>query len=78
MGHPDLPVEFQVVEYFPNAEMRDLGPGEAPRADRGLGREMVLEGKPKVKGTDTGGEVDMPSVTSPSAPPAASRSGRTC
>jgi len=58
--HPDLPFEFQVVQYFPNAETRDLEPGEAPKADRGLGRQMALEGRPKVKGTDTGGDVDMP------------------
>lgn len=60
VSHPELPFEFQVIQYFPNAEMQDLGHGDTPKADRGVGQEMVLEGRPRVKGTDSSGDVDMP------------------
>jgi hypothetical protein len=61
-SHPDLPFEVQVVEFFPNSDLRDLKPGETGPADQGFGKYMAIESRPKVKGTDTDSKVDLPSA----------------
>ncbi|HJZ91845.1 MAG TPA: cytochrome c biogenesis protein ResB, partial [Gemmataceae bacterium] len=60
--HPDLPFEFEVLEYMPNSVLRDFNPGESPRADRGVGLRVGVESKSKVKGTDTEGKINFPSA----------------
>src|SRR5262245_24263180 len=60
--HPDLPFEFRVVEYFPNSDIVDLESGAPNRADRGMGLRIVLEQKPKVKGTDASGTINYPAA----------------
>ena len=62
LSHPDLPFDVQMVKYFPNSDVRDLNRGETPPADTGFARRMAIESKPKVKGTDSSGEVDLPSA----------------
>lgn len=61
-AHPDVPIEATTVAFFPNSDLRDLSPGEAGPADVGLGKRLAIEPKPKVKGTDTGGEIDWPAA----------------
>ncbi len=58
MSHPDLPFDVQLVEYFANSRLRDFHPNESPIADRGLGRGAAIERRPKVTGTESGGEID--------------------
>jgi ABC-type transport system involved in cytochrome c biogenesis permease subunit len=62
VSHPDLPFDFQVKEHFANSTLKDLEPGDAPEADRGMGRRMALTELPKVKGTDSDGKVNYPAA----------------
>src|SRR5262249_25159222 len=62
VSHPDVPFEMQRIESYDNARLRGLKPGEAPIADHGIGRNTIIESRPKVKGTDTDGEINLPGL----------------
>lgn len=62
ISHPDLPFDIQVKQYFVNATVKDLAAGATPVADRGFGRQGLLEAKPKVKGTSSDGAVNTPAA----------------
>jgi ABC-type transport system involved in cytochrome c biogenesis permease subunit len=62
VSHPDVPFEVQLVEHHVNARLRNLRSDETAIADKGLGRGASIEPKPKVKGTDSSGEVNYPAV----------------
>lgn len=63
-----LPFDMEVIEYYPNSDVRGLrsfGPNEEQPdnpADAGIGTSVVAIPKPVVKGTETGGAVDIPSA----------------
>jgi ABC-type transport system involved in cytochrome c biogenesis permease subunit len=60
ISQPELPFDFQVVKYFPNAGLRDLKLDEKPEADQGGLRKYGLESRPTVKGTDSDGKLNYP------------------
>jgi ResB-like family len=61
-GHPDLPFEYRVVEFFPNSDVTDVEPAAPNKADRGIGRRAALVQKPKVRGTDSSGGINYPAA----------------
>ncbi|HEX3152914.1 MAG TPA: cytochrome c biogenesis protein CcsA [Gemmataceae bacterium] len=60
VSHPDVPFDIQVKKYFANAGLRDLKAGETGDVDHGMGQRAALVSKPKVKGTDAEGKVNLP------------------
>jgi len=54
-----LPVNVAVLNYYPNADVRDVKPGEQTLATAGRGLREALIELPAAKGTDTGSGVDM-------------------
>lgn len=56
------PFDVQLVEHHANANVRDARPNEQTVADKGLGSWAVIDPQPKVKGTDSSGEIDYPAM----------------
>jgi ABC-type transport system involved in cytochrome c biogenesis permease subunit len=61
-SHPDLPFDVQLVEEHPNARLKGLKPDEKPVATKGMGLHEAIDPQPKVKGTDSGGDVNYPAL----------------
>jgi cytochrome c biogenesis protein ResB len=61
-SHPDIPCDVQLIEHHVNARMKVLRPEDVVIADQGLGRIYGIDPRPKVKGTDSTGEVNYPAV----------------
>jgi ABC-type transport system involved in cytochrome c biogenesis permease subunit len=59
IDHALLPMRVAVIDYFTNADVRDLAPGEKSPATAGRGLKEVIEELPVAKGTDMGGGVDL-------------------
>ena len=60
---PALPVDLEVVKFMRNTALLDERPaGAKNEATRGYGREVAVEEKPVVAGTDQDQRVDTPSV----------------
>jgi ABC-type transport system involved in cytochrome c biogenesis permease subunit len=62
LSHPDVPFDIKLAAYHENARLRQLRPGEPAVADQGAWKNYALDERPKVKGTDTGGEINLPAV----------------
>ena len=58
----DVPFDVQLLDYFPNSDVRNLRPGDETPATAGLGLAYRAHSVPKIKGTDTDSKIDMPSV----------------
>ena len=54
-----LPVKVAVVEYYKNADVRDLKPGEKTVATAGRGLKEAIKPLPASTGTDTDSAVDL-------------------
>jgi len=62
VSREDVPVDFRVVDYFANADVVDPSPGDGNPSNRGTGLKLSLERKAKVKGTESGGEINYPAA----------------
>ncbi|WP_417848176.1 cytochrome c biogenesis protein CcsA [Thalassoglobus sp.] len=68
ISSPKLPFDMKVVKFYRNSDVRGLrsfGPNEKiPENDatEGVGKSVVAVPADNVKGTDTGGSVDIPSL----------------
>lgn len=59
LDSPLLPVNVAVLEYYRNADVRDVKAGETTIATAGRGLKETLVERPAAKGTDTDGGVDL-------------------
>jgi ABC-type transport system involved in cytochrome c biogenesis permease subunit len=58
-----LPVEVEIVKFWPNSTLLDRPPANyKPEATRGYGRQVIIQERPVVSGTDPEQSVDTPSV----------------
>jgi ABC-type transport system involved in cytochrome c biogenesis permease subunit len=62
VSDPNAPFDVQLVEHHENANLRNARPDEQTVADKGLGKWAVIDPQPKVKGTDSEGEIDYPAM----------------
>ena len=61
IGHPDLPVDVEVVEFMPNSELVNSPPRDN-RVTAGAGLEHFVEPRGEVSGVDPEQKVDVPSA----------------
>jgi ABC-type transport system involved in cytochrome c biogenesis permease subunit len=59
IDHSKLPVKVAVLEYYKNADVRDVQAGEKNLATAGRGLKEALIERPAAKGTDSDGGVDL-------------------
>lgn len=57
--HSALPAKVGIIEYYKNADVRDLKPDEKTAATAGRGLKEALVERPAAKGTDSDGGVDL-------------------
>ncbi|MEO8497973.1 MAG: cytochrome c biogenesis protein ResB, partial [Planctomycetota bacterium] len=57
-----LPFDIEVVDYYRNSELKDVGPSAANKATAGKGRQTVAQEARAGSGADSSGEVDMSSA----------------
>ncbi len=61
VSHPDLPYDFELLEYFPNSKLQNA-PATGNPSDIGLGKEALAISTPVVNGLDQSQKVDLPSA----------------
>ena len=62
ISNSDVPFDIQLVEAYPNARLKSIEPGEQGTANKGVGLHEAIDPQPKVKGTDSTGEVNYPAM----------------
>lgn len=67
LSDPRLPFDIEILRYLRNSDLRPLRafkPGEMPQnpATAGIGKRFIAEETRPASGTDSGGQVDIPSA----------------
>ncbi len=64
ISHPDLPCDFELLEYFPNSKLRDLARDDdrTNPATAGVGREQRIVAVPARRNRGTESRLDFPSA----------------
>ncbi|HWA99865.1 MAG TPA: cytochrome c biogenesis protein ResB, partial [Pirellulales bacterium] len=57
-----LPCDVQLLQFFPNSDLRELKKGEKPQATVGEGVNFAVVERRPGSGTDMGGEIDLASA----------------
>jgi hypothetical protein len=57
-----LPFDIEVLEYFPNSDIRKPAPGDANPATAGYGRDLLAVSQPPVSGTSQEQNTDFPAA----------------
>lgn len=57
--NPKLPFRIDVLQFFPNATIKDVKPDESNPATQGVGKTMKAQEAPPVSGTDSSGMIDQ-------------------
>ncbi|MCA9146319.1 MAG: cytochrome c biogenesis protein CcsA [Planctomycetales bacterium] len=60
--HEDLPFDLEIVDYYRNSDLKDVGPNADNKATAGKGLQTVATEVRGGSGADSSGEVDMSSA----------------
>ena len=60
--HEKLPFDIEVLDYYRNSDLKDVGPGTKNKATAGKGLRTIAQEVRTGSGADSSGEVDMASV----------------
>lgn len=60
--HEDLPFDIEIVDYYRNSDLKDVGPSSENKATAGKGLQTVASEVRGGSGADSSGEVDMSSA----------------